>query len=549
MNNKKQDNPSNDLIYVELSVVKLLQQLQVIESQETNHKDDAVNISNRRIYIAYSGGMDSSVLLHACIGLRQQKILNLPIYVWHVNHKVQPQSDEWEEHCKDLAKLYKVESRVSKVTGQAVKSESMEMFARRCRYDIWQKGLNSGDILLQAHHQRDQAETLLLKIVRASPNLKGIPQVRDINSVDELQLNKHQQYENLNQMALIARPLLNLNKQTITDYARKHKIKYVEDASNLDINYERNYIRHKILPLLEEKWRGAENGLAASAQRLGGYQQIISAKQSKLLEDFCITCGTSHKSPASIYDYRPVLQITRSDKHNHKSVLLPSLYELPSHEFELIIRAWLKKLSLAPPTTVGIKELHRQLNDGYKKKTIESGKGIVWQQGVIRSYRKNLHAIPPIAKSPDTKVLSVNLSPIPNSIKMPLGELFLDRVDKLDDYNKDIEAKAKTQGTIIYSVSLDWSKLASTSPIPPLTIVFRQGSEKMVIHDAGPTKELKNLFQEHSIPDWLRAFFPLIYANDKIIAIPGIGCHPMYRAEQGTDRPSLIISWMPLVDH
>ena len=263
---------------IEISIEKLLHSL--------------VNISKpskRSIYVAYSGGMDSSVLLHACVNLREMGVLKLPIIAWHINHQLQPAADEWEKHCQDEAEKHLIEFKSNKLISSPDKQSSMEMFARRSRYDIWQKGLNPGDILLQAHHQRDQAETLLMRIVRASPNLKGIPQVRDINSKEELQLSSDRGYTDLEQKVLVARPLINLSKQSITKYAEKHNIKYINDPSNSDNKYERNYIRNKILPLLEEKWPGAEKSIATSAHQLSSYNNMLIEKQSQLLEDFCTT--------------------------------------------------------------------------------------------------------------------------------------------------------------------------------------------------------------------------------------------------------------------
>ncbi|MBE8181995.1 MAG: tRNA lysidine(34) synthetase TilS [Candidatus Portiera sp.] len=527
---------SIDFNSVELGILNILQKLGVSESVSEN-------INKRRIFIAYSGGMDSSVLLNACVSLRQNKLLNLPICAWHVNHQLQAKADEWEEHCRVEVKKYAVELRVSKIMNKmnktskkTYKSESIEMFARRSRYDIWQKELKPGDILLQAHHQRDQAETVLLRIVRASPNLKGIPQVRDIHTKDELQLSEYPKLEDLSKKILIVRPLLDVDKQTITDYAQQHNIKYIIDASNSDTGYERNYIRHKVLPLLEEKWTGAEHSIAASAQRLSGYNQIAAEKQLLLLERFCITRGTSRTSDSSVYDYIPLLK-----------TISPDMFDLSSHEFELVIRAWLQKLSLPPPATVAIKELRRQLLDGYRQATLEVGKGITWQKGFIRLYREHLYAITAIDAAANKDAIVINMSadmPIDMSGNMPLGKLSLNKVDNLDVYNEQLEAEAKTKQELIYVVNLDWEELMATYPSDELTINFRKASENMIIHKNGPTKELKKLFQEYAIPPWLRDYLPLISVDDEIIAIPGIGCHPKYKVQERSNKAFSTI-WAP----
>lgn len=534
---------SDKLGPVGLGIGKLLQQLV-----------DISKASERTIYVAYSGGMDSSVLLHACVNLHQRKVLKLPICAWHINHQLQAEADDWEKHCQDEAAKYSVDFKSSKVGDNPDKQESMEMFARRSRYEIWQKELNPGDILLQAHHQRDQAETLLMRIVRASPNLKGIPQVRYINSKEELQLSSDTTYEELSDKVLVVRPLINLSKQSITDYAKKYKVKYISDPSNSDTKHERSYIRHNILPLLEEKWPGAEKSIAASAQQLSSYNNIVAEKQSQLLHDFyVIPPATNAEDTKSLdhiisYSHRPGLQIGHStDEQQDQSGTRP-LYDLTENEFALSIKAWLNTLSIASPSTMAIKELHRQLKDNSNDPITD--KGIEWQYGAIRAYKNALHAVPPTNQEDAKERLNIDIAELISSSKditLGMGKLSLCRVEtnELDDYYAECGAKAKQQKSIIYGVILDWDNLAghplSVGSSPILSIVCRKGGEKMIIHPDGAKKEVKELFQEHSVPTWLRSYFPLIYVNKEIIAIPGVVCHPDFKFNRG--KAGLAITW------
>lgn len=546
-NNKESYNC--DLELIEHSILDLLQNLQAT-TQRT---------MDCNIYVAYSGGVDSSVLLHACAKLRDNKLLQAPLHAWHINHQLQANAAEWEKHCEVEARKYAVDLHVSKITEQVVGNESTEMFARRCRYDVWQQSLKSGDILLQAHHQKDQAETLLLRLVRASPNIKGIPQLRYLDAKEELQLGEYQQTKSASS-CLIVRPLLNLDKSEIIEYAKKYRVQYIQDESNFDTGYERNYIRHEILPLLEKKWPGAQKSIATSAQRLSSYQQIIARENSQLLDKFSTSPGNISQGNASIYDNNLVLQIK-------------DLVQSPPQEFELVIRAWLEELALPPPAVAAIHELHRQLIDGASKNTLDSGKGIAWQGGCIRSYKKHLYAMLPLDTESTNQSSMIDItglvesqllekttssaastaisqgstesqSEITLAITMPLGQLRLHKSNNIQEYKQHLDSTSLTKRSLIYSIHLDWDKFLEGYTASGLAVKFRSGGESTVVHDKGPTRQLKNLFQESDIPPWLRNNFPLIYYGEQLIAVPGIGCNPIYATKYKPNIPYLSISWI-----
>lgn len=184
------------------------------------------------VYVGYSGGLDSTVLLHALCGC----IASIKLTAVHVNHQLQPAANSWQEHCRQQCRDWGV-SFIARTVEVKI-GGGQEEAARDARYQAFIELLGSNDSLLLAHHLDDQVETVLYRLLRGSGprGLAGIPATRSLGR------------------GRLLRPLLAFSKQQLEQYARQQGLCWVEDSSNLDPAHDRNFIRQKLIPLLRQRW-------------------------------------------------------------------------------------------------------------------------------------------------------------------------------------------------------------------------------------------------------------------------------------------------------
>lgn len=209
---------------------------------------------HRPIVLAFSGGMDSTVLLDALVkqGLTPKIV--------HVHHGLQTVADDWVLHAQQQAVHYGVECHIERIQLADRSRRGMEDLARSARYTaLWQQVPKQG-VLLTAHHQRDQAETLLLRLLRGA-GVKGLGGIHVEQTDDEGRC--------------LYRPLLSVNYETMRDYAQRHRLKWVEDPSNQQAIARRNQIRHGLLPMLKEFQPAIEQKLAQTATHCQEAQQLL----------------------------------------------------------------------------------------------------------------------------------------------------------------------------------------------------------------------------------------------------------------------------------
>ena len=200
-----------------------------------------------RIGVAYSGGLDSTVLLHL---LTQKKEFKDKIDAIHVNHSISPDSDKWEDFCRENAKQLDVDFFSYKVDGKNLSEADLRILRYKKFKEEWARYLNN-NILLTAHHADDQAETIFFRFMRGTGlnGLKGIPAWGYTGRSDD------------ESNVVLHRPFLNVYKKELYEYARNNKLKWVEDESNKDINISRNFIRNKLLPKIKDDWTYVEKSI------------------------------------------------------------------------------------------------------------------------------------------------------------------------------------------------------------------------------------------------------------------------------------------------
>lgn len=203
------------------------------KTSEQMSKLGAFDANVSKWILAYSGGVDSRVLLHVLAAVKPE---DKELVVVHVNHGLSQYAYEWEQAAEKVCAIYNITPVIERVT--LSKGASVEKQARDARYNALQNAMDENSFVFMGHHLNDNAETVLFRLFRGTgiTGLTGIPQKRHFAS------------------GFIARPLLNTTRKDIEAFAESNNFEWVTDDSNVDTKYSRNYIRHDILPVITNKW-------------------------------------------------------------------------------------------------------------------------------------------------------------------------------------------------------------------------------------------------------------------------------------------------------
>lgn len=417
------------------------------------------------IWVAVSGGIDSVVLLHAVVCELDGK---LPIKAIHVNHQYSVQAAEWQQFCEAFAKQLDIFVKTVHITIDADQSEGFEGQARRKRYQALADSIKDDELLLTAHHQQDQAETVLLQLMRGS-GVDGLAAMPEIKSFSR---------------GCLVRPLLHIPPQMIHAYAQDYELDWVDDPSNQDETFKRNFMRHQVLPLLRQQWPNCDQVLADTAQRMQSSRDIL--RQVSQFDEQQVLL-----SPYQI-DLTAINQLSRARCYQFLYDWLKNKHSLRVTNEQLTVI--LDEVIHAPPDAQPLFELGGQYSESNK-----------WQ---LRRYQSCLYLIN-ARELVDTQSWSINW-PDPNKplqLPEPLGYLTL--------------TQHNGAGLLIH-------------PHDQLAVRFRQGGEKLYLPNRQGQKSLKKLLQEWQVPPWQRDLIPLLYINDQLAAVAGyVIAAPFYIAEQG----------------
>lgn len=218
----------------------------------------------KRVLLGFSGGSDSAALLHALIVLKEET--GLELYCVHVNHGLRIESDEEEAKIRELTDSYKIPLYVQRVT--IPRDGNLEASARAARYQVFNKALQhfQADVLALAHHSHDQAETVLMHLMRGS-GAQGLSGMREW-------------------AAPVWRPLLSVSKNEINQYLEAHQINWLEDSSNDDTVFFRNYLRHNILSNIERRQEGSIRNISRTAGILSDEQHMWRLMEDQFLDSY-----------------------------------------------------------------------------------------------------------------------------------------------------------------------------------------------------------------------------------------------------------------------
>ncbi|WP_069472126.1 tRNA lysidine(34) synthetase TilS [Candidatus Marithrix sp. Canyon 246] len=324
--------------------------------------------STKRLWVAYSGGLDSHVLLHL---LAQS---DLQLRAIHINHGLNPDADYWAEHCQKVCKALDVPCDIIKVKVEVAARESLEAKARTARYQAILQTITPDDVVLTAQHADDQAETLLLQLLRGSgvAGLAAMPE------------NK----------GWLVRPLLGYTRAELYQYAQAANLKWIEDSSNADTRFDRNFLRHEIMPRLQQRWASVSHIISRAASHQAEANELIQELAAQDLQ--------------------------QCQGHKADILSLDKLSKFSAARQKNVLRFWIKKLALPSPTT---KQLQQIVSNLMTAKA-DSQPLVSWQGAEIRRYRRNLFAMPnlPPPPSPTKTIKWLVSSPSP---RLPLGNLKL----------------------------------------------------------------------------------------------------------------------------
>lgn len=403
-------------------------------------------LKDKVVVVAYSGGMDSTVLLHQMQQLKQAQLIQDCCAV-HVHHGLSDDADAWAAHCEAVCQQWGIAYQCQRLAN--LSGPNLEKRARDARYAALIAACPQGAVLVMAHHRDDQAETFLLQALRgAGPRgLASMPVMRILGEE--------------NKELRLVRPLLSISRETLEAYAQEHGLTWVEDASNQQLCFRRNFLRQKVMPLLESQWPQAGQALAKSAEHAAQSVQLLEEMQSTPDWQACVQ--------GSRLQLAPWLQLS----------------ELQQAE---VMRVWLKQSGLQYPSQA---QLNVIMQCAQAK---QDAKPQVDLQGFsIRRFQDQLWVLSEaeLAMPPKGLVLDWNIS---RTLVLPCG------LGELNFESLQLEMERPVE-------SYQW------------TVKFRSGGERYYPPGAAQSQSLKKLLQAKGIPTWQRDRIPLIYADHRLVAI------------------------------
>ena len=416
---------------------------------------NAIPKSAKTVYVAYSGGVDSHVLLH----ILAHSTYRSQIVAVYINHGLQSAADAWGHHCASVCEQLELSFLSISVNVARIAGESLEEAARNARYEAFKPLLAQGDVLLTAQHADDQAETFLLQVLRGAgiAGLASMPLQANFGA------------------GLLLRPLLYFSRHDVLDYATTHQLAWVEDSSNQQDHFDRNYLRLHIMPLLRKRWPAVDKTISRSAEHCAEAMDYLDAFAALHLPNLL-------------------------DSENRFNCLILGEYA-PKQQL-LLIRHWLRSNGLKSPSQAVSEAILNQLI--YARADAEPCISI--QGYAIRRYRNKLYCL-------DSSALKLPITTT-QLWQTSHPELMLDNGHCLFAEPSSVGINAELWLT------------------REVTLKARQGGERLRLPNRQGRHELKKLYQEAGIPPWERDLRPIIYLDGEIAAVAGLWVDAAFWAEE-----------------
>jgi tRNA(Ile)-lysidine synthase len=417
------------------------------------------------ILVGLSGGVDSVVLLHLLTQLS-------PRHAWrisalHVHHGISPHADAWAAFCASLCDKLSVPLQTERVNIAPLREMGIEAAARHLRHEALLR--QSVEFIALAHHQDDQAETLLLQLLRGA-GAKGaaaMPLFKGIRGKPAL-----------------VRPLLDVSRTELLAYATEHGLQWVEDESNADDGYPRNFLRHRVLPML--------------AQRFPAYRETLARSASHFAESAVLMDALAKQDGQGVYD--------------GTTLAVSGLAALDVVRAKNLLRWFVQQRGALMPDSSRLEEALRQL----RTVRADAQLSVEWGNWALRCYRGRAYVCHALAEPEATRCIPWRHE---EELKLPGGTLRLVRC---------------------VGGGLSLGRMQAQ----PVSVRLRRGGEMVCPDAARPARSAQYLFQEHGIPPWQRPHWPLVYIGESLAAVAGIAVGSEFLA--GKDEPGLQLEWCPL---
>lgn len=417
-----------------------------------------------KLLLALSGGLDSSVLLHLLVLLKP--ILRFELHALHVHHGLSPNADAWAALCMEQCQSLDVPIRVVQVNVDQSSKLGIEAEARQMRYQaLFDERLSiQADFIVTAHHQDDQAETFILQLMRGA-GVKGLSSMAEVDRIRSL-----------------IRPLLRVSRQALYDYAIQNELQWCDDESNDNTQYERNFVRHDVMPILQARYPSVKSVLSRTASHLAEANALLNT----------------------------LAEIDAQTLVVNDSVCLQGLSQLSNSRAKNLLRWWFAQHYLSMPTSDHLAEMLQQLLNAKPDAELS----IKIQHYTLRRYQQRAYLSIEQINEPFDLVWNGE-----NALMVPNG------------------------GKLIFR-QVEGAGLALKFGMTRLRITNRSGGERFKPDVLRPTRTLKHLLQAANIPPWQRDHLPLIYWQDTLACVPGVGVAHELRASK--NELGLDITWQAL---
>jgi tRNA(Ile)-lysidine synthase len=444
-----------------------------------------------RLLVGLSGGVDSVVLLDSL--QRVARKLRFRLSALHVNHQLSPHARRWEAFCRRLCRARGIP--FQSVNVRVRRGDSLEAAARVARYAVFAR--QDCDYVVLAHHRDDQVETLLLQLLRGAgvKGLSGMPLLRVEGGGRRAEGKSEKRLRSVSSSLIphpsspgghpssliphpsslrILRPLLDVTRDEILEYAKKRKLKWIEDESNADTYFQRNFLRHEVLPVIARRFPAYRVTLARAAGHL--------AEAARVLDEIAAADG------AGMID--------------GGTLAVDALRRLPSARARNLLRCFLAGHGLGMPAADRLQEAHRQVLSAKQDARVQ----IELDGASLRRHAGRLH------------VVRAERAPL-RFARRWRGEARLE-LPELGGVLTLVPGSG---------VGVSRARLRGRA----ITIRLRRGGERLQPDCRRPRRSLKNLLQEAGIPPWERERLPLIFCGEQLVWVPEIGVDCAFQAARG----------------
>lgn len=437
---------------------------------------------NMPLVIAYSGGVDSQVLLHAFTQLQHANKLSVPLTVCHVNHGLSDNAQAWQNFAEQECQHRNIPIKICQVNVKAKAQQSLEALARDARYSALHSIFDKPSIILTGHHSDDQAETFLLALKRGS-GLKGLSAMAFETSKDK---------------DLLVRPFLTITRAEILEYAQQHNLSWIEDESNLDTRFDRNFIRNDIMPLLSQRWPSIVQTINRSSEHCTEGQQLLDELATEDLK----RC-----------QFKP------------KCLSVEPLTKLSTARMNNLIRYFLSQHQYLMASTEQLKQFRQQITaNSDKNPAVKLG------EHYIRRYKEHVYLTDDFE---DVSKWQRDIDNINAQVDICLPDN-LGKLSLIADDTLTLDTFANENSTKVF--------VKPPKKSQRLTIRFRHNNPSCLPDYRNHTRPLKKVLQELNIPPWQRKRIPFLYYDDELVAAIGYFVCQMFVAK--VDEPSLNITWL-----